>query len=512
MTADTALSTPLLVMDRIEKSFPGVKALTNVSLDLRAGELLALVGETGAGKSTLIKVLSGAHLPDAGSILIDGEPIRISSPLDAQNAGIAVIYQDFNLVPTLTARENIFLGRERTRGGFCTPARERAEALELFARMNVQIDPEARCRDLSVAQQQVCEIAKALSVDARIIVMDEPSAVLTSQEVDNLFAIIRELKSQGIGIIYISHRLEEVFRIAERATVLRDGEQIGTYDVKDLDRESLIEMMVGRKVENEFPKVRAEIGEERLVVSGIGRGDAVKDVSFSVRRGEVLGITGLVGAGRTELARLIFGADRADRGSISLDGEELRVRSPLDAIRSGICLLTEDRKQQGLVLGLPARENFALPNLSHWSGMTFINQSAERGAFARFIRSLRIALSSQEQFAKNLSGGNQQKLVLAKWLQSNSEVIIMDEPTRGIDVGAKYEIYLLINDLAARGKSIIMISSELPEVLGMSDRILVMHDGRISGEVTDVAGATQEQIMTVAVGQGQRRRKGNHSR
>jgi len=490
-------------MDGIEKSFPGVKALANVSLDLHAAELLALVGENGAGKSTLIKVLAGAHLPDAGSILIDGEPVRISSPLDAQNAGIAVIYQDFNLVPTLTARETIFLGRERTRGGFCTPARERAEALELFDRMNVQIDTEALCRDLSVAQQQVCEIAKALSIDARIIVMDEPSAVLTSQEVDNLFAIIRELKSQGIGIIYISHRIEEVFRIAERATVLRDGEHVGTYDVKDLDRESLIEMMVGRKVENEFPKVRAEIGEERLVVSGIGRGDAVKDVSFSVRRGEVLGITGLVGAGRTELARLIFGADRADRGGISLDGEDLRVHSPLDAIRSGICLLTEDRKQQGLVLGLPARENFALPNLSDWSGMTFINQSAERGAFAGFIRSLRIALSSQEQFAKNLSGGNQQKLVLAKWLQSNSEVIIMDEPTRGIDVGAKYEIYLLINDLAARGKSIIMISSELPEVLGMSDRILVMHEGRISGEITDVAGATQEQIMTMAVGQGQ---------
>ena len=490
---------PLLSMQGIDKSFPGVRALKSVDLELAAGEVLALVGENGAGKSTLIKVLSGAHLPDRGSIRIDGCPASIRTPLDAQRAGIAVIYQEFNLVPSLSARENIFLGQERTVGGFLLRRHEQRRVLELFTRMGVQIDPEARCRDLTVAQQQVVEIAKALSLDARVIVMDEPSATLTSEEVERLFAIIRDLKARGIGVVYISHRLSEVFAIADRVTVLRDGEHVATRPVADVTRDELIEMMVGRKLENEFPKQPAPIGPDRLVVRGLSRGAKVRNVSLSVRRGEVLALTGLVGSGRTETARLIFGADRPDAGSLELDGEPLAMRSPRDAIRHGICFLTEDRKAQGLVLCHSTRENFGLPNLAHLTRLGFVRRAEERAALGRYTESLRIRMADPEAPVRNLSGGNQQKVVLAKWLESNSEIIIFDEPTRGIDVGAKYEIYLLMNALAAQGKAIVMISSELPEVLGMADRILVMHEGRISGEITDVAHATQEQILDLAV-------------
>lgn len=490
----------LLRMEGIEKSFPGVRALRGVGLDLNAGEVLAVVGENGAGKSTLIKILSGVHQPDAGSIWIDGQPVRFASPLDALRAGIAVIYQEFNLVPSLSACENIFLGHEKTRAGFFSKAFERTAAAALFERMNVRIDPDIPCRDLSVAGQQIVEIARALSHEARIIVMDEPSATLTTQEVENLFRIIRNLQERGIGIIYISHRLDEVFELANRVTVLRDGEHVGTYDIADVDREQLIEHMVGRSLDNEFPKQPAKIGEVRLAVHNLSRNGAVHDVSFDVRRGEILGITGLVGAGRTELARLLFGADRADAGTISLDGHPLVLRTPLDAIRAGICLLTEDRKAQGLVLKLSARENFSLPNLKHWSSYGFIDERQERIVFDGFIQSLNIKVAHGDQRVDTLSGGNQQKILIARWLESDSEVIIFDEPTRGIDVGAKYEIYLLMNRLAAAGKAVIMISSELPEVLGMSDRILVMHQGRIAGEIQDVRNATQEQILEMAVG------------
>jgi ABC-type sugar transport system ATPase subunit len=494
------MAEPLLEMEDIQKSFPGVRAIKHGRLDLHRGEVLALLGENGAGKSTLIKILSGAHRPDAGRIRIEGADTAISNPSDAKRLGITVFYQEFNLVPALAARENIFLGQERTQGGFLRQREEHRQAVELFRRINMPVDPESLCRDLSVAQQQVVEIAKALSRQARIIVMDEPSAVLTSQEVDKLFDIIRDLKAQGIGIIYISHRLDEIFEIADRATVMRDGEYIDTQPVKTLTRERLIELMVGRKLESEFPKRAATIGEDRLVVRNLRRGKAVKGVSFSLRRGEVLGLTGLIGAGRTEVARMIFGADPPDEGSISLDGRTLRIRSPLDAIRHGICLLTEDRKTQGLILGMSSRENFGLPNMRKLSRFECVRQAMERKRFAEYISSLKIKISHQEQLARNLSGGNQQKVVLAKWLESNSEIIIIDEPTRGIDVGAKYEIYQLMNRLAASGKAILVISSELPEVLGMSDRILVMHEGRITGEITDVAHATQEQIMELAAG------------
>jgi len=490
----------LLVMEGIDKSFPGVHALADVDLAVDGGEVMALVGENGAGKSTLIKVLSGAHTADAGTICIDGRVVDITSPTDAQRAGVGVIYQEFNLVPSLSVRENIFLGQERSRLGFVNAGDERARARELFDRIGVEVDPDALCGDISVARQQVVEIAKALSLHARILVMDEPSATLTTREVERLFAIIGDLRREGIGIIYISHRLDEVFQVADRVTVLRDGLHVATRDVGQVDRDGLIEMMVGRKLENEFPARPPSIGPERLVVRGLTRGRKVCDVSFSVRRGEVLCLAGLVGAGRTETARLIFGADAPEAGTVELDGAVLKIRGPGDAIRAGICLLTEDRKSQGLVLGLTVRENFGLPNLGKFSRWGFVRRDAEGQALDRYITDLSIRPPYPEHLARNLSGGNQQKVVLAKWLERNCEVIIFDEPTRGIDVGAKYEIYVLINALAAAGKAIVMISSELPEVLGMSDRVLVMHEGRITGEITDVANATQEQIMALAVG------------
>ncbi len=490
---------PLLEMRAIVKSFPGVRALRGVDLTLAAGEVLALLGENGAGKSTLMRILGGAQQLDSGTIRLAGRELEMRSPHDAQQAGVAVIYQEFNLVPGLTAAENIFLGRELSRFGFVAQGEQKRCAAELFQRIGVEIDPDALCRDLSVAQQQVVEIAKALAMDARILVMDEPSAALTVHEVERLYAIIRDLKAQGIGIIYISHRLEEIFAVCDRVTVLRDGTNVGESSVAAITRRELIRLMVGRELTDEFPKREVTRGDVRLAVRGLRRCRAVNEVSFEVRRGEVLAITGLIGAGRTETMRLIFGADIRDAGEIVLDGRTLVIRTPRDAIRAGIGFLTEDRKGQGLVLAHSVGANFGLPNLGWLSRAGFVRQGAERDAFAQQIDNLRIKVPTQETAAGNLSGGNQQKVVLAKWLARQCDVLIFDEPTRGVDVGAKFEIYQLINELAAQGKALIIVSSELPEVLGMADRILVMHEGRVTGEIADARHATQEEIMELAV-------------
>lgn len=490
---------PLLAMRGIQKRFPGVLALDGVDLTLNRGEVLALLGENGAGKSTLIKMLGGAHQPDEGEIRIDGERVEIHSASDARRAGIAVIYQEFNLVPGLTVAENLFLGREPTRFGFVDHRAEEKQAVEWLERIGLKIDPDRKCGDLTVAQQQAVEIAKALSFDARILVMDEPSAVLTEQEVERLFEVVRDLRESGIGVIYISHRLDEVDALADRLLVLRDGRRVGEEAVAETGRERLIEMMVGRSMENEFPTRNVEIGEERLRVEGLGRGRAVCDVSFSVRAGEIVGFSGLVGAGRTETVRLIAGADRKDAGTIRINGKAVDFRSPRDAIETGVCLLSEDRKGEGLVLAHSALENFGLPNLRRFSRGGWLDESKERDEFGDYASQLSLRLSGPEQSAGELSGGNQQKVVLAKWLARNADIILFDEPTRGIDVGAKFEIYQLMNRLAAEGKAIIMVSSELPEILGMSNRILVMREGRLAGEIENTTDTTQEDVLALAM-------------
>ncbi len=492
----------VLEMKKIVKRFPGVLAVNKGHLDLRAGEVHCLVGENGAGKSTLMKILAGAQPMDSGEILLSGEPIHIHSPHHAQQLGVSMIYQEFNLSPYLSVAENIFLGREPRLGPtpFINWSRMYGDAREILGRIRVNLDVRKPVNECSVAQQQMVEIAKALSFNSKIIVMDEPSATLTEHELDALFELIRGLKQQGIGMIYISHRLEEIFEIGDRVTVMRDGEYIGTNNVSEMTRDKIIHMMVGRELTEEFPKESFQLGEEQFRVEKIAREGAFKDVSFCLNAGEIVGLTGLVGAGRTEVARAIFGADRLDAGQIYLQGRPVRVRSPQDAIRQGIGLLTEDRKNQGLVLGMTVRENTTLANLASLVKFMFVNRSREREVTQGYIAELRIKTPSIEQVVQNLSGGNQQKVVLAKWLFTKSRVLIFDEPTRGIDVGAKVEIYRLMNELVREGVCVLMISSELPEVLGMCDRILVMHEGRLAGELAH-EDATQEQIMQLATGE-----------
>ncbi len=495
------MSDILLEMRDITKRFPGVLALDKVKLEVRYGEVLCLVGENGAGKSTLMKILAGAIPMDSGQIFLEGQPIQITSPYHAQQLGISMIYQEFNLIPYLSVAENIFLGREPriSKTPFIDWKRMYAEAQEVLERVGLKLDVRLPVAELSIAQQQMVEIAKALSIKAKIIVMDEPSATLTDHELKTLFDLIRTLRRQDMGIIYISHRLEELYEIGNRVTVMRDGQYVGTHNVCDVTREDVIKMMVGRELTEEYPKVVLPRGKERLKVEKLTRKGAFYDISFSVHAGEIVGLTGLVGAGRTEVARAIFGADPIDSGKIFVDGQEVKIRSPQEAIKNGIGLLTEDRKNQGLVLGMTIRENTTLANLKEITKGIFLNLSKERQVSENYVHDLQIRTPSIEQIAQNLSGGNQQKVVLAKWLFTHSRILIFDEPTRGIDVGAKSEIFKLMNRLLEQDVAILMISSELPEVLGMCDRILVMHEGHLVGELSREE-ATQEKIMQFATG------------
>jgi ribose transport system ATP-binding protein len=490
-----------LEMIGISKQFPGVRALSDVSVAVEEGEVHALLGENGAGKSTLMKILAGALPMDAGEIRLFGRRVHLDHPLAAMRRGIAMIYQEFNLVPTLSAAENVFLGREpRFPGGLVDYREMRRRTEELLAQLGVHLPPTTPTELLSVAQQQMVEIAKAVSQDARIIAMDEPSAALTEHELESLFQLIRRLKSQSVSVVYISHRLDEVFEICDRATVLRDGQKIDTRPVSDWSRDDIIRAMVGREIVEQYPRESRKPGEVVLEVRGLRRKGVLEKIDLTVRRGEIVGLAGLVGAGRTELARCLFGADPIDSGEIRLNGRAATIRSPREAIRRGIGMLTEDRKALGLVVGMVVRENCTMANLGAVTRAGFVRGRRERSAAVGLVDRLAIRTPSVDQTVANLSGGNQQKVVLAKWLFTQSKVLIFDEPTRGIDVGAKVEIYNLMNRLAAQGVGVVMISSDLPEVLGMSDRIVVMRGGRIAGEIA-ASEATQERVMRLAIGE-----------
>ncbi len=491
----------LLTMRSIRKEYPGVLALDDVNFELQAGEVHCLLGENGAGKSTLMKVLSGAIPKEKGEILIDDKSVEIASPADSQKLGIGMIYQDFKLVPELSVAENILLGNEPVRGKspFIDFATMNKRAETILAQLGEDFSVAVPVSTLSVAQRQVVEIAKALSKNVRILAMDEPSASLTQREMKNLFVIIKRLKAEGVGIIYISHRLEEIFEIGDRITVLRDGKYIKTCAIEEATRRTLINWMVGREIEQEYPKIELERGEEILRVEHI-TGGVVKDASFSLHKGEILGFGGLVGAGRTDLARIIFGADKKGSGSIFLQGKEVNPRSPREAIDLGIGLLTEDRNQYGLFMQMDIKENISISNLIELMKGPFIDKKKENTVATEYSNSLRIKTPSIEQQVENLSGGNRQKVVLARWLFTKSKVLIFDEPTVGIDVGVKFEIYNLMNQLAKDGFGVIVISSDLPELLGISDRVVVMWQGTITG-VLNSPDFTQERVMMLATGQ-----------
>ena len=492
---------PVLEMRHIRKTFPGVVALDDVDFELRRGEVHILLGENGAGKSTLMKILSGAYQKSAGQIILDGAEVEIKNPKHAQTLGISTIYQEFNLIPHLSVGENIFLGREPAQlPGLIDQRAIFQAATRALAGLGLTLDPHQLVKELRVAEQQMVEVAKALSLDARILIMDEPTAALTEHEIGELFATIRRLKDKGVAIVYISHRMEELFEIGDRVTVLRDGRTVGTYEVRGMSKSELIRLMVNRELTELFPKERATRGPEVLRVEGLSTKNGLKDISFSLHKGEVLGLAGLMGAGRTELARAIFGLDQITSGTIYIKGEPQRIGSPRSAINSGIGFLTEDRKAQGLVLPLSVKENLCLSSVDKFSRWGIMDTDEEQRAAGRYVKELRIRTPSLDQKVVFLSGGNQQKVVLSKWLCCEAEVFIFDEPTRGVDVGAKAEIYQLMNRLTASGVAIIMISSEMLEVLGMSDRILVMRGGRITGEFS-AREATQERVLQCALGE-----------
>ena len=490
----------ILRMQGIRKTFPGVVALDNVNLDVRSGTVHSLMGENGAGKSTLMKCLIGMYTPDEGTVELAGDIVRFKDTKDGLEHGISMIHQELSPVPEMMVAENIWLGREpRGRLGLLSPAAMLRKTRELFDEWKIDIDPRARMKDLTVSKQQMVEIAKAISYDAKIIIMDEPTSAIPEREVAHLHGMIKRLTDFGVAIIYITHKMDEVFKISDDITVFRDGKHVGSYPAKELDRDKLIKLMVGRELTDLFPKEEAEIGEVVLSVQGLNRGAVVKDVSFELHRGEILGLAGLMGAGRTEVLETIFGIEKADSGEVVLNGKALRIKQPSDAIRAGMALLTEDRKLNGIMGVLSVRDNITAAALPRYSPRGVLHVGEMRKDSEDQREKLRIKTPSLSQLIKNLSGGNQQKALISRWLLTVPDVLMIDEPTRGIDVGAKSEIHRLMSMLAQEGKAIIMVSSELPEVLGMSDRILVMHEGRISGELSREE-ANQESVMHLATG------------
>ena len=489
----------IVELNHISKSFPGVKALDDVSFRLKAGEVMALLGENGAGKSTLVKVLSGVYTKDEGEIRLFGQTVEELNPRKAQEYGVAIIHQELNLCRHLTVAENIFLGREKVGRGLVLKNRDmNRDAREILSRLNIDLDPNTTVGDLAVSKQQMVEIAKALSADAKILIMDEPTSALTSNEIDDLFDIIRKLKEEGCGIVYISHRLEELQGIVDEVTIMRDGRYITSMDFKDTTMSEIISYMVGREIKEKFPRVHCETGKKIFEVRGLNAGPMVRDINLELHEGEIVGIAGLMGAGRTETTRAIFGVDPKDSGGIFVDGGEVAVKRPIDAIRAGIMLVPEDRRKDGLCVKLSVRNNISLPNLDLiCNRFGVVDRKKERALTEKAVKSIGVRLAGPEVDAATLSGGNQQKLVVAKWLVRHSRVVIFDEPTRGIDVAAKVEIYSLMNDLKRQGIGVLFVSSEMPEIIGISDRILVMCDGKITGELS-AGEATQDLILEYA--------------
>ena len=489
----------ILTMKDIDKSFPGVHALDHVNFEVKKGEVHALMGENGAGKSTLMKVLTGIYTKDSGSIIFEGKEVEFHGAREAQDAGVVIVHQELNMLGHLTVAQNIFIGREFKKGIKIDDEKMNEEAKKLFDRLNIDIDPKATMSDLTVGKQQMCEIAKAISHEAKVIIFDEPSAALTESEIADLFKIINDLREQQLGIVYISHRMDEIKVITDRVTVMRDGTYVGTLITKDCTKDDIINMMVGRVI-YEDPKSKSMVAPDApvvLKVEHLNAGKMVQDVSFELRKGEILGFSGLMGAGRTETARAIFGADPKESGDIYINGEKVEINSPEDAVKHSIGYLSEDRKRYGIVVQKTVAENTTLATLPKYIKGLFIDKKAEREVTMDYVKSLDTKTPSVDQLVVNLSGGNQQKVVIAKWLCRNCDILIFDEPTRGIDVGAKNEIYKLMNKLAAEGKSIIMISSEMTEILRMSDRIVVMCEGKKTGEIS-IEEATQENIMNMA--------------
>ena len=489
----------ILTMKGIDKSFPGVHALDHVDLEIRKGEVLALMGENGAGKFTLMKVLTGIYTKDSGTITYEGKEVEFHNTREAQDAGIVIVHQELNMLSHLTVAQNIFIGREPKKGFGIDDKKMVEESRKLFQRLNIDIDPTETMGNLTVGKQQMCEIAKAISHQAKVIIFDEPSAALTESEIEELFKIIRDLRDQQLGIVYISHRMDEIKVITDRVTVMRDGTYVGTLITKECTKEDIINMMVGRVI-YEDPKTESTVPKGApvvLKVENLNAGKMVQNVSFELRKGEILGFSGLMGAGRTETARALFGADPKESGDIYINGQKVIINNPQDAVKHGIGYLSEDRKRYGIVVQKTVAENTTMADLDEFTNGIFINKKKENEVAQKYVESLATKTPSVDQLVVNLSGGNQQKVVIAKWLTRNCDILIFDEPTRGIDVGAKNEIYKLMNRLAAEGKAIIMISSEMTEILRMSDRIVIMCEGKITGEL-DISEATQENIMNLA--------------